>query len=197
MKYTIYGISLSAIAVLAVVAVLVFSGRNVRKNEVETALNTAVEQSLEQLKSKKGYEIKSQQELVAEFNRMLLLQVESDAGLQVDILTADAQKGALDVKVTETYQNILGNPEMVTCRKSVIIEEYVEKKAYFTVTFLVEGEVYHQYTVCQGGTVVLPAVPKADGKAFSYWVCQGEGGAAKPEELSIEGDLVLEGVFAG
>ena len=151
MKYTIYGISLSAIAVLAVVAVLVFSGRNVRKNEVETALNTAVEQSLEQLKSKKGYEIKSQQELVAEFNRMLLLQVESDAGLQVDILTADAQKGALDVKVTETYQNILGNPEMVTCRKSVIIEEYVEKKAYFTVTFLVEGEVYHQYTVYHGG----------------------------------------------
>lgn len=197
MKYTVYGISLSAIAILAVVAVLVFSGRNVRKNEVETALNTAVEQSLEQLKSKKGYEIKSQQELVAEFHRMLLLQVESDADLQVDILTADAQKGALDVRVTETYQNILGNTEKVVCRKSVIIEEYVEEKEYFTVTFLVDGKVYHQYTACQGGTVVVPAVPKADGKAFLRWACQGGGSAASPEGLSVEGDLVLEAVFAG
>ena len=59
MKYTIYGISLSAIAVLVVAAVMVFSGRNVRKNEMETALNAAVEQSLEQLKSQKGYEIKN------------------------------------------------------------------------------------------------------------------------------------------
>ena len=174
MKYTIYGISLSAIAILVVAAVMVFSGRNVRRNEMETALNAAIEQSLKQLESKKGYEIGNKQELVADFNRILLLQVESDSDLQVDILTADAQKGALDVRVTETYRNILGLSETITCRKSVIMEEYVEKKPYFIVTFLVEGEVYHRYTICQGGTVVTPKNPNRGRKHFSCWVRQGE-----------------------
>ena len=60
MKYTIYGISLSAVAVLVIAAVMVFSGRNVRRNEVETALNAAVEQALGQVQSSKGYAIGSQ-----------------------------------------------------------------------------------------------------------------------------------------
>ncbi|MCI9531287.1 MAG: hypothetical protein HFH38_06000 [Lachnospiraceae bacterium] len=197
MKYMIYGISLSAIAVLVVAAVMVFSGRNVRKNEMETALNAAVEQSLEQLKSQKGYEIKNRQELIADFNRILLVQVESDSELQVDILTADTEKGALDVKVTGSYQNILGLMETITCRKSVIIEAYTAEKPYYTVTFLVEGEVYHQYTACQGGTVVAPKNPNRGRKKFSCWTRQGESIACKLEELEIEGNIVLEAVFTG
>ena len=54
MKHTIYGISLAVIAMLVVAALLGVSGNSVRNNEIETALNTAIEQSLEQLKGRKG-----------------------------------------------------------------------------------------------------------------------------------------------
>ena len=88
-----------------------------RRNEVETALNAAVEQALGQVQSSKGYAIGSREELIAEFNRILLLQMESDSDLQVNILTANVEKGVLDVEVRENYRNILGKPEEVTCRK--------------------------------------------------------------------------------
>ncbi|MCI9059843.1 MAG: hypothetical protein HFH52_08730 [Lachnospiraceae bacterium] len=55
MKHTVYGISLTALAVLIIAIVLGVSGKNVRKNEMETALNTAIEQSLEQLRLKKPF----------------------------------------------------------------------------------------------------------------------------------------------
>ena len=85
MKHTIYGISLMMITVMVIVIVMGISGKNVRKNEMETTLNTAVEQSLEQLKIKGGYGIETYQELVADFNQGLLLQMESDADIRAKI----------------------------------------------------------------------------------------------------------------
>lgn len=195
MKHTIYGISLAAIAMLVVAALLVVSGKSVRSNEIETALNTAIEQSLEQLKEKKGYEAGNYQELIADFNQLLLLQVDSDSDVQVEIFTADAQKGVLDVRVTETYQNILGQERSMACRKSVILEEYTEKKGYHTVTFLADGKVYEQYSLYEGGQAAKPKAPEKKGKSFRYWVKQGEHQECDIERLQVEGDLTLEAVF--
>ena len=195
MKHTIYGISLAVIAMLVVAALLGVSGNSVRNNEIETALNTAIEQSLEQLKGRKGYETGNYQELVADFNQLLLLQVESDSAIQVEILAADAEKGVLDVRVTETYQNILGQERKMACRKSVILEEYTEKKGYHTVTLLADGKVYDQYSLYEGGKAVNPKDPEKSGKSFRYWVKQGEYQKCDVEHLQVEGDLTLEAVF--
>lgn len=97
MKHTVYGISLTALAVLIIAIVLGVSGKNVRKNEMETALNTAIEQSLEQLRLKKAQnrqEFAGYQELIADFNGLLLSQIESDSELQVEILTADEKRAS-------------------------------------------------------------------------------------------------------
>lgn len=195
MKQTIYGISLSVIAMLVVAALLGASGKSVRNNEIETALNTAIEQALEQLKGNKGYEAGNYQELIADFNQLLLLQVESDSDVQVEILTADAQKGVLDVRVTGTYLNILGQERKMVCRKSVILEEYIEKKGYHTVTFLVGGKVYEQYSLYEGGKAARPKPPEINGKCFRYWVKQGEHQEYDIERLRVEDDLTLEAVF--
>lgn len=195
MKYIVYGISLAVITMLVLVITLEISGRNVRKNEIETALNTAVEQSLEQLKSKKGYKIETYQELIADFNQIFLLQMESNTDIQVDILTVDVNKGVLDVKITGTYLNIMGKKQKEVCRKSVILEEYSQKKAYYKITFLVDGKVYHRYSICEGGTAVLPKIPKKEGKTFQYWTKQGEKYKYDLEHIPIKGDLTLEAVF--
>ena len=49
MKHTVYGVALAIMGLLIVAAVMTVSGRDVRENEMDKALNTAVEQSLEQL----------------------------------------------------------------------------------------------------------------------------------------------------
>ena len=116
MKHTVYGIALAVAAMLVVTITLAVSGKHVRKNEMETSLNTAVEQALEQFQSERGNS-ESPQDLIARFNQLLLMQMESDSELQVEILNADVEKGVLDVRITETYRNILGKEEKAVCRK--------------------------------------------------------------------------------
>lgn len=198
MKHTVYGIALAVLAALAVAAVLGISGKNVRKNEMETALNTAIEQSLEQLKMEKsgnGKDSRSYQELIADFNGLLLAQIESDSELQVEILTADVEKGILDVRITQRYQTILGREREAVCRKSVILEEYSEKKEYHTVTFLVDGEIYSSYSLYGGGKIIQPKPPQREGKVFQYWSKQGEHQECALEQMTAEDDLILEAVF--
>lgn len=195
MKHTVFGISLAVIALLVIVTVLGVSEQNVRKNEMETSLNTAVEQSLEQLKIEKVYEIETYQELIADFNQSLLMQMESDADIQVDILAADIEKGVLDVKITAYYRNIFGQEKEAVCRKSVIMEEYSEPRSYYTVTFFVDGSIYDKYSVYEGGKPVLPVQPKKTGKVFRYWTKQGENRDCRLEEMQIIGNVMLEAVF--
>lgn len=194
MKHTVYGIALAVAAMLVVTITLAVSGKHVRKNEMETSLNTAVEQALEQFQSERGNS-ESPQDLIARFNQLLLMQMESDSELQVEILNADVEKGVLAVRITETYRNILGKEEKAVCRKSVILEEYSEKKTYHTVTFLSEGALYARYSLYEGGKTVLPETPRKDGKTFRCWVKQGEGQEWDPVHGTVEENLTLEAVF--
>ena len=75
MKHIIYGISLLAVAIMVIAGVMVASGGEVRGNEADKALNTAVEQSLEQLMKYGSYQIGNEQELVADFQQALLLHI--------------------------------------------------------------------------------------------------------------------------
>ena len=52
MKHVINGIMMSAIAFMVIAAVMIISGRSVRKNELEKALEHAAEQTIESVKVK-------------------------------------------------------------------------------------------------------------------------------------------------
>ena len=104
MKYSVYGVALLVLAVLTIAGGMVISGKDVRENEMDKALNTAVEQTMEQLNKEGGYEIQNVQELIADFHQSLLLHISSDSDFEVKILTADIEKGVLDVEVRQTYQ---------------------------------------------------------------------------------------------
>ena len=64
MKHVIYGAALLAVTIMVIAGVMIVSGKDVRENEVDKALNTAVEQTLEQLKKHGGYEIDDERELI-------------------------------------------------------------------------------------------------------------------------------------
>ena len=169
MKHMVYGAALLCIMVLVLAGAMIVSGKDVRANEMDRALNTAVEQTLEQLKKQNSYEIKDSRELAADFQQALLMHISSDSEVKVKILTADTEKGVLDVEVTEEYQTIRGIRKQAVCRKTVILEEYSAKKGYCLVEFQVDGNLYEKYSLYQGSTVTMPMAPKQEGRRFLGW----------------------------
>lgn len=182
------------ISLMVVAIVMGISGKNVRKNEMEAALNTAAEQSLEQLKIKEGYGPEAYQELIADFNRRLLLQMESDSDIQVEVFAADLQKGVLNVKIVERYHNILGKKEEITCQRTVMLEEYSHKRVYYQVNFSAEGEICAGYSLYEGSQIVLPKEPQKEGCIFKGWR-NIENGEILESGKKVEGDLSFEAVF--
>ncbi len=194
MKHTIFGIALAAIAIMALSATLTLSGRSVRKNELETAVNTAAKQALAQQGGQEGAP-RDAKELSADFNRELLILLESDADVKVNVLSADTEKGILDVEVTETYRNVMGKEEKVSCRKSVIMETYSEMRPYHKVTFLVDGGVYDGYSIYEGEGLVFPEDPSPPRRSFLRWKKQGNPGLEVEEGMEILEDAVFEAEF--
>lgn len=194
MKHTVYGISLALVAILAIAAAMALSGGDVRENEMDKALNVAVEQSLEQLQTEGGYEVGNYHELIADFNQALLLHISSDSDIKVDILTADLEKGVLDVGITETYQTVKGQEKKASCRKTVILEEYTDKEPYYTVTFQADGKIHASYSLYGGSRIVAPAPPEKAGHTFRHWKKHGSGEVLSPN-MAADGDMVFHAVF--
>lgn len=193
MKHTIYGLSLVFAAVLVIAAAMIISGGDVRENEMDKALNTAAEQALEQIKKEGGYEVSDYRELIADFNQALLLHISSDSDIKIDILTADLSRGILDVKITETYQTVGRRSKQASCRKTVILEEYTDKKTYHTVTFFTEGEVWANYSLYEGSLIVEPQVPEKPGYVFRHW--KNENGEVLHSDMTAETDVTFDAVF--
>ncbi len=194
MKHMVYGIALLAIAVMVVAGVMIVSGKDVRENEADKALNTAVEQTLEQLKKHGSYEIDNAQELIADFQQALLLHISSDADLEVKILTADTERGVLDVKITETYRTINARVKQAVCRKTVILEEYSDKRGYCMVEFRLDGAVYAKYSLYQGSAIVTPSKPQKAGHVFRGWR-KADSSCWLTDGMVTEEDIAFEAVF--
>lgn len=194
MKYTIYGAALLVMAVLVIAGTMIVSGQDVRENEMDKALNTAVEQALEQLKQDGGYEVEEPGELIADFQQSLLMHISSDSQLEVKILTADTKKGVLDVEVRERYQTVKGTKKYAVCRKTVILEEYSEKAGYCVVEFLVDGTVHEKYSVYRGSSLVLPPKPEKHGFIFQGWKEAGSQNMLT-KDMTVEKDTMFLAVF--
>lgn len=194
MKYTIYGAALLVMAVFVIAGTMIISGQDVRENEMDKALNTAVEQTLEQLKQDGGYEVEEPGELIADFQQSLLMHISSDSQLEVKILTADTQKGVLDVEVTERYQTVKGTKKHAVCRKTVILEEYSEKAGYCMVEFLVDGIVHEKYSIYRGGSLVLPPEPEKHGFIFQGWKEAGSQNMMT-KDMTVVKDTMFLAVF--
>lgn len=194
MKHMVYGIALLAIAVMVVAGVMIVSGKDVRENEADKALNTAVEQTLEQLKKHGSYEIDNAQELIADFQQTLLLHISSDADLEVKILTADTERGVLDVKITETYRTINARVKQAVCRKTVILEEYSDKRGYCMAEFRLDGAVYAKYSLYKGSAIVTPPKPQKAGHVFQGWR-KADNSCWLTDGMVTEEDIAFKAVF--
>lgn len=178
MKNVIISIGLVMMMIITILILYTIYGQNTRQNEVEEALTVAVEQTLENMKIDKSYDVNSVEEFIADFNQNLILAIESDSTLEVNILSVDIEKGLLDVEVVETFVQPNGSKGTVSCRKTVILEEYKNyAPAYYSVDFLAEKEYksavfsnFKTFSICENSNVIVPsAFPVQEGHSFVGW----------------------------
>lgn len=194
MKHVIFGVGLATMMVLVITAVMIVSGKDVRENEMDKALNTAVEQAFEQVREKGGYKVSDSQELIADFSKELLLHISSDSSMKMEVLSADAKTGVLDVKLTETYRTAKGKEKQTSCRKTVLLEDYDQKAEYHIVTFMVNEIVQERYSIYKGNPVILPEEPSKEGVGFKGWK-DTVSGEMLQDGMTVEEDMTFEAVF--
>ncbi len=130
MKHAVMGFFLFIILIFAGAAVYTVETRTIHQNELDSIVGAAMEQSMEILTINPSYEIeknKNGEELTADFLQNMLVRTTSDSRFQIEILAADAEKGLLDIRVTEYYKQIFGSGK-VSVRKTVILDGTGEEK---------------------------------------------------------------------
>lgn len=184
----------NAVIVIFMVVILVFSGaaiqaaenKAIRKNELESSLSEAMEQSMKILTVHPVYHIDASSktdEFAADFIQGFLMKITSNSDFTIEILGLDVEKGLLDVRVAERYKQIIGHGE-VSCRKTVILEDFEEEEdTFYQVSFWVPKEdsreepeseyIIKQVKVHSGDTLNTAMLPQnsieQEGRTFCGW----------------------------
>lgn len=184
----------NAVIVIFMIVILVFSGvsiqaaenKAIRKNELETSLGEAMEQSMKVLTIHPVYHIDNSSktdEFAADFIQGFLMKTTSNSDFIIEILGIDVEKGLLDVRVAERYKQIIGYGE-ISCRKTVILEDFEkEEEAFYQVSFWATKEggreeseseyIIKQVNVHSGGNLNAAMLPQSSverkGRTFRGW----------------------------
>lgn len=114
-------ISLLVLVFTGVIAYTIY-GREIRKSELEYSMRTAMESTMEVLYQDNTYRIHNKDELIGDFMMNLCYQMDSNSNVRINILNVDYERGLLDIEAVQTYQNFIGKPSVITCRKTMIVE---------------------------------------------------------------------------
>lgn len=91
------------------------------ENEVYDSLEQAINQSMEVINTK-PYKVTSNEELLVEFNKALLLNVASDSEVSIKVYGIDYEQGYIDVEVSEKFAYGNGKEGVFRVRKSGVCE---------------------------------------------------------------------------
>lgn len=100
------------------------NGQSFKINETHGISREATYYPLKQL-ANPYHEIESNDLLVAEVLRQVVLSKQSDCDIKVQILGVDYINGMLDVNIIQTYHHINGKEETIESRQTIIIEEEI------------------------------------------------------------------------
>lgn len=111
-------------SIISIVIVMTFSGSMIRQNELEHAVELALMNTVKNQWKERTYSVTNNDELLADFLEELLVQVTSDATIQVNVLEIDYEKGLLSVEVIENYVHPIGTNGQISVNRTVVMEQY-------------------------------------------------------------------------
>lgn len=171
MKQTVFGVVCMLVLTFLAILIMTVYGRNLRQSETDHALAEAVDAAMSNLMETQIDTTTSKDELIGNFMRALLAQINSTSDVEVTVLGADEKKGILSVEVTEHYVHPNGVPGSISEVRTVIFEREQEETAErHTVAFYIsDDELYKKYIVPADSVCTIPVPPEKEGKVFSNW----------------------------
>lgn len=124
MKSVFLGFGITVCSIISIVIVMTLWGTNMRQNELNRAVDSAIKDTVENQFDDTTYSVNSNDEFVADFMEALLVQINSDCSVVVNVLDVDYQKGLLSVEVIEKYIHPIGTEGNVSVKRTVIMEQY-------------------------------------------------------------------------
>jgi len=124
MKSVFLGFGITICSIISIVIVMTLCGTNMRQNELNRAVDSAIKDTVENQFDNTTYSVNGNDEFVADFMEALLVQINSDCSVVVNVLDVDYQKGLLSVEVIEKYIYPIGTEGKVSVKRTVIMEQY-------------------------------------------------------------------------
>jgi hypothetical protein len=124
MKSVFLGFGITICSIISIVIVMTLCGTNIRQNELNRAVDSAIKDTVENQFDDTTYSVNSNDEFVADFMETLLVQINSECTVVINILDVDYQKGLLSVEVIEKYMHPIGTEGKVWVKRTVIMEQY-------------------------------------------------------------------------
>ena len=124
MKSVFLGFGITICSIISIVIVMTLCSTNIRQNELNRAVDSAIKDTVENQFDDTTYSVNSNDEFVADFMEALLVQINSDCSVVVNVLDVDYQKGLLSVEVIEKYIHPIGTEGKVSVKRTVIMEQY-------------------------------------------------------------------------
>lgn len=106
------------------------------KQELEEALSVSVSQTLKEVMEQESYGIEDRNQFIAAFLQALIVRTNSDTDMTVSVISADMEKGILDIEVRERIRDVdMGNREtgqmdnsMLQMEKSTLLSKNIRQK---------------------------------------------------------------------
>lgn len=126
MKNVFLGSVIMLCGVIFLVVVMTLGGKQLRQNELNRAVDGALEETVENQFNAKTYSVNNTNEFVVDFMETLLVQINSDSTIEIKVLDADYEKGLISVEVIEHFAHPVGTQGSVSVKRTVIMEQYTD-----------------------------------------------------------------------
>lgn len=124
MRNIILEFGITICSIISIVIIMTLCGTNMRQNELNRAIDSALIDTVENQFDETTYSVNSNAEFTADFMEALLVQINSDSTVVVNILEVDYQKGLLSVEVIEKYRHPIGTQGQIFAKRTVIMEQF-------------------------------------------------------------------------
>lgn len=122
MRQAVIIIGMMVMVLIVGITVMSVNSKSTRKDELENAVATAVQQTVKYSGPSENPIYASNEEMMASFVKNLTLNMNSDGDIEVEIYGADYEKGLLSVKVTQFFKYVTGKEASIEVRKTAIYE---------------------------------------------------------------------------
>jgi len=171
MKQLVFGVMLLVLAILVCISGIFLWNRQIRKSDLESAVNTSMEQTMQCIEKGKG-EIISEHEMQQKFENLLRKQLNQDKTgkskdrikVEIRFLESNPEKGLLSCEVREEFTYPSGKKGQLVYSRTALRER---KNTRELLTVELEG--VRTYKI-EAGQKFDPGEIKMDGKRIVRWM---------------------------